>query len=220
MSDIMMLCPSRGRPHNITRLREQWGKVTDTAELLVAVDDDDPKLEWYRETGEIAVMTAPRGLGPIINTLALYYAPKYKFVGFLGDDHLPRTEKWDLTLTSALGGQPGVAYGDDLFQGEKVPTAMIASSKLILGLGYIVPPGIEHLYMDCFWKVLGQATRLAWCPGVVLEHMHPSASKGEWDAGYAYANSIEMYSRDEVAYQNFLNGQWHADQERLLEYLA
>jgi hypothetical protein len=94
------------------------------------------------------------------------------------------------------------------------------SSKLILGLGYIVPPGVEHLYMDCFWKVLGEATFLAWCPGVIMEHMHPSASKGEWDDGYARATSIEQYSRDEIAYATFLNNQWPRDQARLLEYLA
>lgn len=220
MSDIMMLCPSRGRPGNVVKLREQWAKVTDSAELLVAVDDDDPDLGEYEAGGPVAVMTAPRHLGEIINDLAMYYAPKYEFVGFLGDDHMPRTPKWDLTLTSALGGYPGVAYGDDLFQGEKVPTAAIVSSKLIRGLGYMVPPGVEHLYQDCFWKVLGHATHLAWCPGVVIEHMHPSAGKGTWDNGYARANSIEQYSRDEVAYQNFLNNQWQSDLSRLLKFLS
>jgi hypothetical protein len=216
----MMLCPSRGRPGNIVKLREQWAKVTDSAELLVAVDDNDAQLGEYQAGGPVAVISEPRGLGNIINVLAAYYAPKYEYVGFLGDDHMPRTPKWDLILTSAMGGQAGVTYGDDLFQGVKVPTAMIVSSKLILGLGYIVPPGVEHLYMDCFWKVLGEATFLAWCPGVIMEHMHPSAGKGEWDLGYAKANSIEQYSRDEVAYQNFLNNRWPQDRDRLLEYLS
>lgn len=220
MSDTIMLCPSRGRPQNIERLRAQWPKVTVDAELLVAVDNDDPQLEKYQQGGPVAIVDEPRGLDNIINTLAMYYAPKYKHVGFLGDDHMPRTERWDETLTSALGGQDGVAYGDDLFQGVKVPTSAVVSSRLILGLGYMVPPGVEHLYQDCFWKVLGEATFLAWCPGVVIEHMHPSAGKGAWDAGYARVNSLEQYSRDEIAYQNFLVNRWPHDQARLLEYLA
>ena len=42
-----MLCPSRGRPGNITELRAAWDQVTESAELLVAVDDDDPALPGY-----------------------------------------------------------------------------------------------------------------------------------------------------------------------------
>lgn len=218
-----MLCPSRGRPQNIARLREHWDTVTVDAKLLVAVDDDDPELAGYLDHeswAELRVLSEPRGLGPIINQLAMDYAGQYEHIGFLGDDHMPRTPNWDVLLTSALGGLPGVAYGDDLFQSEKVPTSAVLSSKLILGLGYMVPPGVEHLYHDCFWKVLGQATLLAWCPGVIMEHMHPSASKAPWDARYAYANSIDMYSRDEAAYEQFLAGRWPRDRERLLEYLA
>jgi hypothetical protein len=215
-----MLCPSRGRPGNIKQLRETWGDVTVDAELLVAVDDDDPELPGYLEAGDVRVLSEPRGLGRIINVLAVEYAPKYEFIGFLGDDHRPRTPKWDVILTAALGGWPGVSYGDDLFQSAKVPTACVMTSNLILGLGYMVPPNVEHLYQDCFWKVLGQATHLAYCPGVIMEHMHPSAGKGAWDLGYEKANCIEAYSRDEIAYSQFLNNQWPADLPRLLASLA
>ena len=63
-----MLCPSRGRPGNITALRAAWDEVTDHADLLVAVDDDDPAAGEYEDA---RVLSSPRRLGPILNTLAI-----------------------------------------------------------------------------------------------------------------------------------------------------
>lgn len=221
MRDSLWLCASRGRPGNAADLRENWYPVTVDAELLIAVDSDDPDLDRYVADGPVEVMTGlPPGLGPVLNTLADRYAPLYKHIGFLGDDHRPRTPGWDRALVDALGGKPGVAYGDDLFQGENIPTAALISSPLLLGLGYMVPPGVIHLEMDNFWKTLGRATTLAWCPGVIIEHMHPSAGKAPWDDGYARVNSVESYSRDGLAYEQFLHNRWAADLDRLKDYLA
>jgi hypothetical protein len=103
---LIMLCPSRGRPGNITELRAAWDQVTDHAELLVAVDDDDPALPGYQDA---RVLSSPRRLGPILNTLAAEAAAGYDAVGFLGDDHRPRTPGWDTRLLAALDGRPGVA---------------------------------------------------------------------------------------------------------------
>jgi hypothetical protein len=196
-----------------------WGTVTVDADLLIVVDDDDPKAAEYGT--DVQVVEGPHlGLGPLLNRLAEQFAPQYELIGTLGDDHRPRTPGWDRTLVAALAGQPGVAYGDDLNQSEKVPTAALISSRLLIGLGYMAPPGVIHLEMDNFWKVLGEATTLAYCPGVIIEHMHPTVGKGEWDEYYAEYNSIESCSRDGLAYEQFLYNRWDADKKRLLEFLA
>src|SRR5580765_4775210 len=120
------LCPSRGRPHNVARLRSAWGELTHSAELLIAVDKDDPQLPAYADGGEVTVCP-PLGLGGVINWLAQKVAPLCNHIGFLGDDHCPRTPGWDRMLTEALDGRLGVAYGDDLLLGELVPTAALMS---------------------------------------------------------------------------------------------
>lgn len=212
------LCPSRGRPGNIKDLYDEWVKHTVDADIIVAVDDDDPTL--YQYPLPIRVVDRPRGLGNIINYLALDVCKLYDHVGFLGDDHRPRTPGWDVMLADSLRGRPGVAYGNDLLRCEQVPTAALVSSELIITLGYMVPPGVEHLCHDLFWKVLGQATTLVYRQDIIIEHMHPAADKAPMDAGYKKANSPAAYQRDGQAYQRFIDGPWKADKERLLASLA
>jgi hypothetical protein len=212
-----MFCPSRGRPGNIAELRDAWDAVTDPGEarLLVAVDDDDPELPAYLAGGPVQVLHGVRGLGPVLNALAAQYAPQYAFTGFLGDDHRPRTPGWAGRLTAALGSGPGVAYGNDLLRGAELPTAVVISSPLVTGLGYMAPPGPEHLYLDAFWKLLGEATRLEYLQDVTIEHCHPSAGKAAWDAGYARVNSAARDERDRAAYQRFLEAAWPDDRARI-----
>lgn len=217
--DQIWLCPSRGRPGNVAQLRRDWARLTGPgAELLVAVDADDPHLDAYRAGGHV-VICQPRGLGAIINTLAVPLAGGCRFVGFLGDDHRPRTRDWNRKLQNALQGRPGVAYGDDLLRGEEAPTAALVSAELIAALGYMAPPGVEHLCHDVFWKVLGSVTTLAYCPDVVIEHMHPSLEKAEWDEGYERANCKPAFDRDWADYNRFMAEAWPGDLERLLKHL-
>lgn len=217
-AELLMLCPSRSRPEKAAELRQEWDQVTESADLLIAVDDDDPEVGAY-DPG-VRVLSGPRGLGPIMNALALEAAPHYAAVGFLGDDHRPRTPGWDRLLMTALGDVAGIAYGNDLFQGERVPTAVVISSPVIIALGYMVPPGVEHLYMDDFWYLLGETLgHRVYCPDVVIEHCHPVAGKAAWDASYVRSNSAEQYSRDSRAFSLFLAQQWPADLERLKEAL-
>ncbi len=215
MADLLMLCPSRGRPGNVARLRSIWDDVTVDADLLVAVDENDPKIGEYGT--DVQVMGPPHlGLGPILNELATQYATKYDYVGFLGDDHLPGTYGWDRALIGALEGRHGVAYGEDQIQGKRAATAVVISSPILSALGYMVPPGVIHLYMDIFWIQLGMGLgNVAYCPDVIMEHVHPTAEKAKWDEGYARVNSIEAYSRDEQAYQSYMFSRWPGELERI-----
>ena len=210
---MIMLCPSRGRPGNITELRGAWDEVTDSADLLVAVDDDDPMVAEYED---VRVLSSPRRLGPILNALAVEAAAGYEAVGFLGDDHRPRTPGWDTRLLAALDGRPGVAYGNDLHQGGKLPTAVVISSVIIQELGYMVPPVLEHLYLDDFWRRLGlDLGHLEYLPDVIIEHCHPNAGKASWDDGYERVNSPGQDTADSAAYGQFMSSAWPTDLTRL-----
>ena len=143
-------------------------------------------------------------------------APRYEAVGFLGDDHRPRTPGWDTRLLAALDGRPGVAYGDDLHQGGRLPTAVVISSAIIRTLGYMVPPGQDHLYLDDFWRQLGlDLGRLEYVPDVIVEHCHPNAGKAPWDDGYERVNSPAQNTADSAAYARFMSSAWPEDLARL-----
>jgi hypothetical protein len=219
----VMLCPSRGRPANANAVCVAWAETDAAARLIVVADADDPNAAEYRKLPcEVRINEGPQRLGPILNAEAVRVCadPDVDVIGFLGDDHRPRTWGWDTLLRESLGQAPGVAYGNDLLQEQNLPTAVVMTADLVRGLGYMVPPGLAHLYLDDFWKRLGQDVgHLVYRSDVVIEHMHPVAGKAGWDAGYERVNAPELYASDLTAYELFLRNRWPADLARLKEQL-
>jgi hypothetical protein len=72
----------------------------------------------------------------------------------------------------------------------------------------MVPPNMKHLYLDNFWKKLGEDLgALTYLEDVIVEHMHPVAGKAEWDEGYREVNAQEVYSADALAYKNYIESE-------------
>jgi hypothetical protein len=232
-----MIVPTKGRPENAQRLLHAVNQTAgdELDRLVFAIDSNEPLAEEYQrivpaEDGpdgwdwvRIFPVTAdPQRMGPVLNTVAGLFAAqgKYTHIGFMGDDHVPRTRNWDEELVGSLAAKPGVAYGNDLAQGGKLPTACVISAEIIRSLGYMCPPAQEHLYLDDFWKTLGCSTRLVYRNDVVIEHLHPNYGKARWDTGYAEANSHDQYAKDQHAYSDFITGRWLADLARLKKDLG
>ncbi|HEY9473032.1 MAG TPA: hypothetical protein VIS06_04165, partial [Mycobacteriales bacterium] len=199
--DLVVLVPSRGRPGNIRDLRKAWD-ATSTARsaFAVIVDEDDPCCEEYLADAtsreEVFVSRGRRRrIGQLLNEVAPQVAGHARAVGFMGDDHRPRSRGWDTTMLhtlDAMGG--GLVYGDDLIHGEALPTAVVMSSQIVSALGWMCPPGLGHLYLDNAWLELGRALgRIRYLPGLVVEHMHPIAGKARMDDTYRQANTAEQY---------------------------
>jgi hypothetical protein len=228
---LAVMVPTRGRPENAVRLteavRELSGREMDA--LYFLCDPDEARwADYCSQLGEAApwaflmkVPASPQRIGPILNKTALRLAGRYTHVAFMGDDHRPRTPLWDEELVRSLDDRSGVAYGNDLWQGENLPTMAVLSSDLVRGLGFFVPPALEHLYLDDFWKLLGQAVgNLAYRDDVVVEHLHPMAGKAADDLTYQAANSPEQKQRDGEEFARYRNLQWETDLRRLKGYLS
>lgn len=208
-SPILLVVPSRGRPEKAAELVEAvTNTVVGPVDLLFGVDVDDPTMHRYPVDRGPHVRTtigARQGMGGTLNALAVAHAGAYEVIGFCGDDHRPRTQGWDHMILEAAR-QPGfrhrVIYGDDLIQGANLPTAVFMDAAIIRAIGYMVPPGQRHLYIDNAWKALGEALgTLTYMPGMVIEHMHPIAHKAEWDAGYLEVNDGALYEKDRAAFE-------------------
>lgn len=222
-ADLLIIVPSRGRPHNIAALHDAWlqAETTSAAGLLVAADDDDPTLPDYErvcaERG-IELAVGPRlRLAGTLNQHAISRAPHHFAIGFFGDDHRARSSHWDeryLEALHALG--TGMVYGDDGYMGERLPTEIAMTSDIITTLGYMVPPGPIHLWIDNCWYDLGHAiNRIRYLPDVLIEHMHPIAGKSHDDAGYLEVNHPDAAERDRVAYAHWLETGFDADVAKL-----
>lgn len=223
---MLVIVPSRGRPENIRQLLTAWFGTRTYAELLVVVDDDDPEVEAYRDVMRNAPdwarleVTERKRLGPTLNEYAVQNAPLYDVLGFMGDDHRPRTQGWDRRFAVAIAqeGGVGIAYGNDLIQGPNLPTAVWMSSCIVETVGYMVPKGIKHLFADDSWKSLGEAIRkLTYLSDVIIEHMHPVAGKSEWDDGYKECNAGSVWEGDESVYRAWVVGELQSDARKVID---
>lgn len=210
------MCPSRGRP---AAARETLASFLATSKdkrsrIVFVVDRDDPTLRDYPKeyTHVVPPMTCmgdalrkattPEVLGDATS------------VGMIGDDNRFRSKGWDVTLDSFLSEGAGIAYGDDGFQHERLPTAWWVSRPLVDMFG-LAPQGLRHLYMDNWWKSLGEGLGiLRYFPDVDIEHLHPLAGKAETDATYQRGNSRSNANSDRSAFYRWERRQKPIDVKR------
>lgn len=218
MPTAAVICPSARRPHNARELCEAFEDTADPAsvDLILAVDDDDPHLPGYRQVEDahpwITLWIAegsPHRIGPIINQAAMDLldseAPP-DLIGFMGDDHRPQTPGWNQILGGELKDRIGVAYGNDMHQRGKLPTACLISAPLVRAMGGLAPPGVGHLFLDDWWLRVGKVTHLAYRDDVIIEHLHPDAGKAPDDETYARGGrNYAVWSRDETAFDRYLH---------------
>ena len=206
---MAIVTPSRGRPENIAQLQRALSDTFTTSPLWVVCDDDDPTLEQYMETAE-NLMIFPReskGMARPLNLGVQQLLREHQFshFAFLGDDHRPRTIRWDQMWIDMLQDHGGLVYGDDLFQHENLPTAVGMEGRIAMQLEGMVPSGLIHLYLDNFWKQLGEdLNKLMYLPDCIIEHMHPLIGKAEVDEGYIRVNAPEIYDADRLRFTQYM----------------
>lgn len=219
MTQLVVIVPTRLRPHAVRPLAQAFADtcLADT-ELLWCIDDCPHANEYIDAVFDTTADTYPHQRlsigGPrrrLVGTLnhhagALADGPNPPFaVGYLGDDHRPKTLGWDSAYLAALTDLgTGIVYGDDEHQGATLPTQMAMTTDIIRALGYLVPPCLTHMYCDNFWKDLGErAGCLTYLPDVTITHHHPGVGRGSWDASYHESNSADRYATDRAAYEQY-----------------
>jgi len=224
MADLLVIVPSRGRPGSVARVVDAWRATgaLDVAHLVWVVDADDPAIDGYRQavpdepgTAPVSRYEVPRWM-PMVRKLDLVAADAretYWSIGFAGDDHVPRTPGWAARYVEELRRLgTGIVYGDDGYQGKRLPTQWAMTSDIVRALGRMVPAPVEHLYCDNAVLDLGiSAGCIHYLPDVLVEHMHPVAGKAADDDQYRRVNSRDQYRRDRVAYRRWKQSRLAAD---------
>jgi hypothetical protein len=230
--DLLVIIPTRGRPHAIPEIMQAWSDTGATADVLFCVDKDDPELPSYKAQAKAYaddarvrfVFWARKRLVGTLNQAAAKNAPDYRFLAFMGDDHRPRSaaQPWDERIRICLSGGPGIVYGNDLLQGEAMATAVAMTSDIVQTLSYMAPPAMVHLCVDLVWVEWGRGVgRITYLDDMVIEHLHPAASKAQMDQVYEECNSPEQVSSDAAAYYDYRdNGGLQADLEKLRKLVA
>lgn len=223
--DLTMYVPTKGRPDNALRLQDQFYKtITLNSRIVFINSDNDPKLDTYKYLHE-QIIVSPKKPG-FVDPLNLGYLYDRKRVfsyalGFMGDDHFPRTEGWDeIFVHNLLEMKAGFVYGNDGFQGARVPSQVAMTWEIPLTLGFMTLPQLKHLYADDFWLAFGKAiNKVRYLPDVVIEHLHPAAGKAPHDAGYQFSGAYALDKEDKAAYEEYLSKDLEGDVQTVLGML-
>lgn len=230
---LLIVIPTRSRPEAVDQVMNAWQDTGafQVAEPLWVYDADDPKAPKYLDRFDrwatmIRARSIPRWRPMVekLNSAAVYHARYFErpYIGFAGDDHLPRTHGWAQDMVAALNFMgTGIVYPNDGYQGEKLATSWAMTADIVQVLDRMVPAPVEHLYCDNSIMDLGRAVgRLRYLPDHLVEHMHPVAGKAEGDEQYERVNSRDQYRKDRPAYKRWRSqGGLQADARAVAELL-
>lgn len=163
---------------------------------------------------DILIIQGHGGPVPAINSVHVDLLWKYEVVGIVADDCRMRTPGWDATVLRWLRPRPGLVYGRDGIQNERIATHPFISTRILLALGFIIPPEIHNFYADNYLMELARANNaLIYDPDLFLEHMHHSVGKSAHDL--TYANAEQHYAHDTPAWNQYCQSKLAQDIERI-----
>lgn len=217
LDKFLIIMASRGRPERIEEAIAGWlSNHTEYSDLVVALDDDDPRLHDYASYPQVRYVVEP--YAPLCPKTERVYKTlsNYRYYALLNDDMVIQTPGFDREFVETLrhvGAGWGVAYGDDLFQHENLPTSFWFTANIPRTLGKLFPRRMQHQFCDVYYKVLGEETEhLFYRPDIVIEHRHVMAHKAAMDETYEW--SLSHFESDRAIFD-----QWCAT-DRMRDILA
>lgn len=219
--EILIILPSRSngssRETNVERFIESWRKYSEGQSDLCVLLDDDDDFRYKRHSDVQYTVNPNMRFVPKVNKAALEFKDQYKYIANFSDDFIIRC-KWEHQFIEFFENNSGVgiAYGNDLLQGQNLPTAVCISSNIIDALGYMIPTQLQHMYADNFWRDLGLSTKvLKYFPDIIFEHVHPDAGKSYRDPQYDYA--AQVATSDQQQYSQYMHTTFAADIQKVLD---
>ena len=218
MNGIILL-PSLDRSEKCKYFFQCYNETESTIGGLLLVDSNDPQLEAYKalelpKDWEL-VITKARSMGEKFLEVKERYWEK-DFICILNDDYAPRTKKWDVAVASQITGTNFVATNDNFQAPNRMCGAICISGKIFRTLGWVFPPGINHLYSDSVWEYI--ATNAQCCNimmDVMVEHLHGYKDEKYKDATFEKVNSKESWESDKTAFEYWLKNNAATDVQKI-----
>ncbi len=137
--------------------------------------------------------------------------PQYDHYHIANDDFIYETQGWDKILAS-----DGISYGNDLVARENCCTAPVINGDIARCLGWLVLPGLTHLYGDRVLMDIGHGlNKLRYHKDVIIHHRHYMSEPDLYDSVYEKTNSKEAYALDEKVYREWRRNQMDEDIRRI-----
>ena len=221
---ILWITPSRMREQKLKRTIDSWRKCTNgLSDFLVAIDNDDHSYNAMMKEYTDVIWEINNPIeGPflhLLNQMAVKYANKYKYLGFMEDDVVFRTPNHEQQFIDKLSelGDTAIVYADDGVKKHKERGLIglpVMSSAIVSKLGWFSPPELKCLCGDDFWrdmaKHLGTVYRF---DNVLIEHLHWKRDDKIKDETTLSVNS--HLDADKAAYKQYFETKFLDDMAKL-----
>lgn len=212
----MNIVPSRRRIHRLRQMFEAMKKAETSTPGIVIVQSKD-YLENIKGYSDLETDYMPKdwrfyiseseGMGNKLRELWGTYRD-LPWANIMGDDNRPITKEWDKRLIDRLDGTNFVSCNDNWHTGGKndLPCgATFFSGGWMRAVGYLYPPGLQHLFIDNVWKDIGLATD-SWeiDESVIVEHDH--ASKNVFLQDDTFKKSESYFAQDRQRFIDWRTG--------------
>jgi len=231
----VMLVPSLNRSGLMEEYLKTYVETEATMPGLILVDEQDPQLDQYKD------LELPKGW-EIVVTKAVLMGDKIRevwsriidldYVALTNDDHKYRTKHWDRTIISQIRGYNVVATNDGPTPDKpwnapkRIAGAICFSGPILRTLGWMFPPGLQHLYSDDAWAYLfGQAECCNILMDVCVEHDHAYKDASKRDSTFEkvngdadWANGVPkggLWDADRAAYTAWLQSDAPKDLQKI-----
>lgn len=205
---------SRGRPDLAQKCLESLKATSHISDFLLIIDEDEQDL--YPRIDGVTTVVMPASYGTTWCAKTNYFVEKKLYQGYftftwIDDDCVVETDAWDMLLTLPLKVKGyGVSWGNDGIQNGRVPTKGTATTNLLDIFGFFSIPGTIHLYVDDFWKRIGEELQSAhYAPNVMMTHNHWVNKKAEVDKTYEISMAQETWSHDQRVFMEYTTGEFH-----------
>lgn len=201
----MFILPSRGRPAEFNRFILAYFHTCAEAVVFCYLDEDDPKLSEYERVcfpNHWKVKIGPRvKIGPVFNQVFQEF-PDEPYYGFLGDDVVPLTDRWDEILIKAAGPDR-LSYPDDCWYHQELATHPVIGGELVRKVGFLAYGELKQYFIDTWWFYVAKSLdRAVYCPDVVFNHLHHQIGKAPVDD--TYEGKWPDADSDRMIYETFV----------------
>jgi hypothetical protein len=143
------------------------------------------------------------------------------WVGTVTDDVVPETSGWEAKLLEWQDGRTIVSCDDGSQAPKRMAGAIIWPISVFRAVGYWVPSGFKHCFVDDLWETLGRETG-CWRVrmDVMVRHLHPFGAGGVQDDTHFHSYRSDKWENDSALYDDWKL--YHKDKAiaRLRSFLA
>lgn len=179
----MHILPTRGRPRLLQRFLDM-----SRPKLPGVVIIDLDQVEMYKDLrlpSNWTRMEMSRTNSVKKENAAYRRYPASGFYCVLNDDLIARTDDWEAPLL-AEAQQFLIPWPDDTITADTSISSAFIPGAFCRALGWVSPPMFRHYYIDRVWHHIANELGIArYHPEIVVEHMHFSVKKSDYDTTYA-----------------------------------